>query len=185
MGFWRMMLRMLVGFFFFGHGTQKLFGWFGWFGGKGLAETEKGFAKLGLKPARENAIAAGLTEAGGGAMLAVGLETPLAAAVLTATMLTAIKRVHLQNGPWNTNGGYEYNAVLIAALLMLVEVGPGKLSLDRALGRSRSGFGWAGLALGGGALGAYAVDALAERKLPAVPWLENAPASETSERLAV
>jgi len=115
----RSLLRLAVGGFFFGHGTQKLFGWFG---GRGLDATAQGFEALGLHPGRRNAIAAGAAEAGGGALLASGLAPRLAASVLTATMLTAIDRVHAKNGPWVSNGGYEYNVVLIAAVLALVEV---------------------------------------------------------------
>jgi putative oxidoreductase len=151
----RLLLRVTVGALFFGHGTQKLFGWFG---GRGLDATAKGFDGLGMRPGRRNAIAAGAAEAGGGGALALGLATPLAASVLTSTMLTAINRVHLKNGPWVTNGGYEYNAVLIAAVIALTEVGPGPLSLDAVLGGERSGPRWAlaALALGGaGALGAH------------------------------
>jgi putative oxidoreductase len=107
-----------------------------------------------LRPGKPNAIAAGAAEAGGGALLAVGLETPFAASVLVATMMTAIHRVHAKNGPWSSNGGYEYNLVLIAAALALAEVGPGALSLDAARGRERSGSGWALAALATGALGA-------------------------------
>lgn len=147
----RLLLRLTVGGFFVGHGTQKLFGWFG---GNGLDATAQGFEQLGLRPGRRNALAAGSAEAGGGALLAAGLATPLAASVLTATMLTAIKTVHAKNGPWLSNGGYEYNVVLIAAALALVEVGPGGLSLDAALGRERSGSGWTLLALTAGTLGA-------------------------------
>ncbi len=147
----RLLLRLTVGGFFVGHGTQKLFGWFG---GNGLDATAQGFEQLGLHPGRRNAIAAGAAEAGGGALLATGLATPLAASVLTATMMTAIKTVHAKNGPWLSNGGYEYNVVLIAAALALVEVGPGGLSLDAALGRERSGSGWTLLALTAGTLGA-------------------------------
>jgi putative oxidoreductase len=147
----RLLLRLTVGGFFVGHGTQKLFGWFG---GNGLDATAQGFEQLGLRPGRRNAIAAGSAEAGGGALLATGLATPLAASVLTATMMTAIKTVHAKNGPWLSNGGYEYNVVLIAAALALVEVGPGGLSLDAALGRERSGSGWTLLALTAGTLGA-------------------------------
>src|ERR1700676_1406681 len=141
----RLLLRVSVGAFFFGHGTQKLFGWFG---GPGLEATAQSFEQLGMRPGRPNAIAAGAAEAGGGAALALGFETPIAASVLTATMLTAIHRAHLKNGPWLTNGGYEYNVVLIAAVLALAEIGPGELSLDAALGREHSGPGWALAALG-------------------------------------
>src|ERR1039458_3355626 len=130
----RLLLRLVVGGLFVGHGTQKLFGWFG---GNGLDATAQGFEQLGLRRGRKTAIAAGAAEAGGGALLAVGLATPLAASILIATMLTAIHRVHGPEGPWLTDGGYEYNLVLIAAALALVEGGPGGLSLDGALGRER------------------------------------------------
>jgi putative oxidoreductase len=150
----RLLLRLVVGGFFFGHGTQKLFGWFG---GSGLEATAKGFEQLGLAPGRRNAVAAGTAEAGGGALLAAGLATPLAASALTGTMITAIETVHAKNGPWVTKGGYEYNVVLIAAVLTLAELGPGVLSLDAALGRERSGSLWALAALGAGALGSYGV----------------------------
>jgi hypothetical protein len=58
-------------------------------------------------------------------------------------MTTAVTKVHLANGPWAGNGGWEYNAVLIAAVLSLVEAGPGELSLDHALGTTRTGPVWA------------------------------------------
>jgi putative oxidoreductase len=166
----RLLLRVTVGGLFVGHGTQKLFGWFG---GHGLQATADAFEQLGMRPGRRNAIAAGAAEAGGGAALALGLATPLSAAALTATMLTAIHRVHLKNGPWATDGGYEYNVVLIAAVLTLAEAGPGCLSLDGALGRERSGPGWGLAALLLGALGAVGAHVLAEQH-PAPP---AAPAS--------
>jgi putative oxidoreductase len=118
-------LRITVGAFFIGHGTQKLFGWFG---GHGLDATAQAFEGLGLRPGRPNAIAAGIGEAGGGALLISGRANPLAASVLTATMLTAIRRVHAKNGPWATNGGYEYNVVLIAAALALAPPSADRLS---------------------------------------------------------
>jgi putative oxidoreductase len=161
----RLLLRMTVGGFFVGHGTQKLFGWFG---GNGLDATAQGFERLGLRPGRPNAIAAGMAEAGGGALLATGLATPLAASVLTATMMTAIDTVHAKNGPWLTNGGYEYNVVLIAAALALVEAGPGDLSLDAARGRERSGSGWTLAALATGAIGAIGAH-VAAAAAPAPP----------------
>jgi putative oxidoreductase len=151
----RLLLRLTVGSLFVGHGTQKLFGWFG---GYGLDATANMFDSIGMRPGNRNAIAAGLAEAGGGAGIALGLATPLSASVLTATMLTAVNRVHLKNGPWAANGGYEYNIVLIAAVLALVEVGPGELSFDHLLGNERSGSAWtlAAAALGAaGALGAH------------------------------
>jgi putative oxidoreductase len=147
----RLLLRVLVGGFFVGHGTQKLFGWFG---GYGLDGTAQGFEQLGLKPGKAHATLAGVAEAGGGAALVAGAETPLAAAAITATMLTAIKTVHGKNGPWATNGGYEYNAVLIGVVLALAELGPGPLSIDALRGRERSGTGWLLAAAGAGVIGA-------------------------------
>ncbi len=146
----RLVVRAVVGGLFIGHGTQKLFGWFG---GPGLSGTEQTMDKLRLQPARYNALAAGITEAGGGALLVAGLATPLAAASLIGVMITAMRTVHLKNGPWNSSGGYEYNLVLIATLLALVDGGPGGLSIDRALGIHDTGPGWAlaALALGAGA----------------------------------
>ncbi len=160
----RLLLRLSVGGFFIGHGTQKLFGWFG---GHGLDATAQAFEGMGLRPGKRNAIAAGAAEATGGALLALGLATPLAGAALTATMLTAIHKVHVKNGPWATNGGYEYNVVLIGAVLTLVEVGPGEPSLDAALGRERSGRGWAFAALLAGAAGAVGAHYAAAATAPA------------------
>jgi putative oxidoreductase len=147
----RLLLRVVVGGFFVGHGTQKLLGWFG---GYGLDATGESFEQLGIRPGRRNAIASGVAETGGGAALALGFATPVAASALIATMLTAIHRVHLKNGPWAANGGYEYNVVLIAAVLALVEVGPGVPSLDEALGWELSGTRCALAALAAGAAGA-------------------------------
>ncbi|HZU39587.1 MAG TPA: DoxX family protein, partial [Solirubrobacteraceae bacterium] len=145
------LLRTTIGVLFVGHGTQKLFGWFGGHGPEGTAQF---FESLGLRPGRRHATAAGAAEAGGGALLALGLLTPAAAASLIGVMFTAIRTVHFKNGPWSTNGGYEYNLALIAALTALAELGPGELSLDHALGMEVKGPLIGLLALGGGIAGA-------------------------------
>jgi len=139
--------RALIGGLFIGHGTQKLKGWFG---GPGMEGTQAMMQSLDMHPPRRNALAAGVTETAGGAMLAAGLATPLASAALIGVMTTAIRKVHLPNGPWAANGGWEYNAVLIAACAVLAEQGPGAASLDRLLGTERTGVAWglAALALG-------------------------------------
>ena len=150
MKFGKLLGRLIIGGLFIGHGTQKLFGWFE---GPGLDKTTGMMDSLGLKPGRRNALAASVTETAGGAMLAAGALTPLAAAGLIGTMITAIRVVHLQNGIWNANKGYEFNLALIAALVTLVDGGPGAVSVDRALGIDDTGGGWALAALGAGALG--------------------------------
>ena len=55
-----------------------------------------------------------------------------------------------------SEGGWEYNAVIVAALAALTETGPGALSLDRALGTELSGPFWAFAALAAGLGGAAA-----------------------------
>ncbi len=174
----RLILRLTVGSLFIGHGTQKLFGWFG---GHGLDATAQGFEQLGMRPGRRNAIAAAAAETGGGTALVLGLATPAAAAALTATMLTAIHRVHLKSGPWAANGGYEYNLVMIAAVLALAEVGPGELSVDHAVGQERSGPGWTLAALGVGIAGALGAHRLAKSNAPAPAPTDEAPAQAEAE----
>src|SRR5438270_10144936 len=99
-------------------------------------------------------MAAGAAEAGGGTLLALGFLTPAAAAALIGTMFTAIQKVHFAKGPWSTDGGYEYNLVLIAALVALADVGPGEWSLDHVLGTEIKGPLVALGALAGGVAGA-------------------------------
>src|SRR5581483_8991919 len=115
--------------------------------------------KLEMRPAPQHALAAGLSESVGGALLALGLATPLAAASLIGTMITAIRKVHQPNGPWVANGGYEYNLVLITACAALADSGPGAASLDHVLGIERQGTKWM---LGSLALGAVASAAAIE-----------------------
>jgi len=152
-------VRGLVGPLFVGHGTQKLFGWFG---GHGLEGTGGFFESVGLRPGRRNAMAAGVAEALGGALLTLGAATPLAATMVSSTMFTAIRKVHVSNGPWVTENGYEYNAVLIAALAAVVDHGPGSPSVDSKLFPNWKGPAWAALSLGAAVAGSYLVDALAE-----------------------
>lgn len=160
----RFILRAIVGALFVGHGTQKLFGSFG---GHGLEGTGQFFESLGLRPGKRHALAAGTAEAAGGALLAAGLLTPLSAAMLSGTMITAIRQVHVKNGVWASDGGFEYNLVLIGLLFALTDLGPGPWSLDEALSLERSGPGWALAALGAGAAGsALAVESGRRHPVP-------------------
>ena len=163
MNFGRLVARTVIGGLFVGHGTQKLMGWFG---GPGLEGTTGMMQSLEMNPPRRNAIAAGLAEAGGGALLFLGLGTPLASSALIGTMITAIRKVHWSNGPWVTAGGYEYNLVLIAALLGLAEDRPGDVSLDRALGLEFTGARWSLVALALGAAASSATVWLGKQAAP-------------------
>jgi putative oxidoreductase len=156
MSFGIAILRAVVGGLFIGHGLQKLLGKFG---GHGLEGTAGFFESLGLKPGKVHATAAGVAEAGGGALLAAGAATPLAAGALSGTMTMAIHKVHAPHGPWVADGGYEYNAVLMAAVFAITAAGPGALSVDRR----QWGTAWALAQLAAGAGGALAIAKLSER----------------------
>jgi putative oxidoreductase len=145
-----LVLRVVVGALFVGHGAQKLFGVFG---GHGLIGTAGFFEQIGLRPSRLHALFAGIAEATGGLLLALGLVTPLAAVLLTAVMTAAIITVHVRNGVWVTENGFEYPLVLIAAVFALAAVGAGDWSLDNVLDLDVAGAGWALGALGLGLLG--------------------------------
>jgi putative oxidoreductase len=125
-----LVLRLVVGLFFAGHGAQKLWGAFG---GHGIEGTGQFFDSLGMRPGRRNAYAAGWSEFLGGVLLAFGLFTPLAAVLIISVMTTAILTIHAKNGPWASDSGYEYNAVLIASAFVLA-ANPGDWSLDAAFG---------------------------------------------------
>jgi putative oxidoreductase len=145
-----LVLRLLAGSLFAGHGAQKLFGAFG---GSGIEATAAGFEKGGLRPGRLHAWLAGLAELGAGLLLVLGLLTPFAVAALVAVMTAAIASVHFRNGVWASNGGYEYNLVLIATGFALAAVGPGDWSLDHVFGFDLAGAEWAIGALAAGLLG--------------------------------
>jgi putative oxidoreductase len=148
-----LIVRLVVGLLFVAHGSQKLFGAFG---GAGLKGTADMFDAIGVRPGRLHAPAAGAAECLGGALLALGLLMPVGAALVIAVMVAAVVTVHLPKGIWNHNGGYEYNAVMVAVAFALAGVGPGQWSLDNALGIDWSSTGWALAALGVGLVGGLA-----------------------------
>jgi len=145
-----LVLRVVVGLLFVGHGAQKLFGVFG---GGGLEGTAGMFDAIGLSPGWLHARAAGTAEFLGGALLALGLFTPFAAAALIAVMTAAVITVHAPKGIWSSNGGYEFNLVLVAAVFALAGIGSGSWSLDNAFGFDLNGTVWAIGALGVGVIG--------------------------------
>jgi putative oxidoreductase len=144
-------LRVVVGLLFVGHGAQKLFGSFG---GHGPDGTGAFFESVGMRPGRSMALVAGAFEVIGGLLLAAGLVTPLGAAMLSIVMFTAIWTVHIGKGLWVTEGGFEYNLVLLATTFAVSAIGAGAWSLDHALGLDVAGVGWALAELAVGAAGA-------------------------------
>lgn len=125
-----LLLRLGAGGVLAAHGTQKLFGWFG---GHGIEGTGRFMESVGYAPGRASATAAGLAETGGGTLLALGLGTPAAGAAAVGAMAGAAA-IHVPNGFFAQEGGYEYAATLGLAAAGLAVAGPGRLSLDHALG---------------------------------------------------
>ncbi len=156
------LLRTVIGALFMGHGLQKLAGWFG---GHGLAATGDMFDQIGLRPGKVHATAAGVVETAGGALLVLGKGTPLGAMMLTGTMATAVEKIHLQKGVWNQDGGFEYHAVLVAAMFAIA---------------AEEGLGWAAAELAAGVAGGLAVAKLAAR-VPE-PAQESSPRFEREEQ---
>lgn len=163
-------LRATVGAIFFAHGAQKLWGWFG---GYGLEATAKAFDSIGLKPGKRTALIAGASEAGGGALLGLGLLTPVGAAATIGVMNQAVRTVHLEKGFFVTNGGYEFNLALVAAAFLLADTGPGPWSLDEKLGLRMSGPLWAIAALGAGLAGPRLIARPATADEPQAPVAEQ------------
>ncbi len=120
-------LRLVLGIVFFAHGADKLFGWFG---GGGLSETAQIFQHIGLQPAMVQAILAGGGEMFGGILVFFGLFTRVGAFLIAATMTVAIVKVHLVNGLFARDNGFEYPLTALGAALSLLCSGAPVFSLD-------------------------------------------------------
>ena len=127
------MIRFFTGPFLMPHGAQKLFGWFGGYGLEGTAGFFAG--NLGLEPGMFFAILVGGTEFFGGLFLAIGFLTRPTAAGIVILMTVAVFAVHMPNGFFMTNGGYEYAMLWGIIALAFVFRGGGEMSVDRKLGR--------------------------------------------------
>ncbi len=126
------LIRGAAGLFLMPHGAQKLFGVFG---GGGLSGTANFLAQIGIEPALPAAVLLGLTEFVGGLFLALGLLTRPAALAIVVLMAVATFHVHLSNGFFWTNGGYEYPLLWGLIALGFVLRGGGHYSLDARIGR--------------------------------------------------
>jgi putative oxidoreductase len=142
-------LRVAVG------GTMIAHGWNHAFGGGRLPGTARWFESIGIRPARVHAVLATLTELGAGALLLLGLATPLAAAGVVGTMLVALVAHHFKNGffIFRPGEGYEYVLMIMLVGCALGALGGGDLSLDHAIGLHVSATVGLTVAAGGGAAG--------------------------------
>ena len=130
MSYGLLLLRVVVGGTMAAHGAQKLLGWFD---GPGLGGVRKMLGSFGFRWSALMALGLALTECAG-LLFAVGFLTPLAALGIAVVMLNAVALVHFKNGFWNGNGGYEFNLVLLTVAVAVSATGPGRFSIDRAIG---------------------------------------------------
>lgn len=144
------LLRVVVGLTLMAHGYNHLWG------PGGLAGTTRWFGSLGLRPPKLHAVLSGAGELAAGAALAIGLLTPLAAAFVVGTMVTAGVTLHRRNGFFVFKEGYEYVLMVAVVCAVIGLLGPGTASVDRLLGIDEALAGAVGFALtvGLGVLGA-------------------------------
>src|ERR1700677_1153786 len=169
--------RVVLGGYLAAHGAQKLFGAFG---GHGIEPTAAAFDRIGLRPGRVTATAAGLSELGGGLLTIAGLVSPAGPVAIAGTMVVA-SATHRASGPFAANRGYELPATNLAAALSLAAAGPGRYSLDRLTGL-RLSRPLAALVVAGAAVGAAANIVMLLRAAPPVqaPVQTPAPAAESA-----
>jgi putative oxidoreductase len=170
MSYGMLILRIVVGLTFAGHGLQKLAGFWD---GPGRHGTRGWLASLGFRAPGLLALLVGGAETSG-VLFALGLLTPFAALGLATVMLVAISVVHWRNGFWNGSQGYEFNVALLAGVLAVTAAGPGRFSLDRVIGwdDNLSGLWWAVGALAVAAL-STGVIVVALREAPPKPQAEE------------
>jgi putative oxidoreductase len=137
-----LLVRVVVGIVMIAHGRNH------WLGGGRIAGTARWFTGLGLRNGTLQAWLSVITEIGAGALLILGLFTPLACAATISIMLVAGLLAHRPNGFFVFREGYEYVLVLAVVSLALGALGPGRISLDDATGLAVTGWAGAGVALG-------------------------------------
>jgi len=125
-----LVLRLVVGLYLFGHGAQKLFGWFG---GPGLQQATGFMRMLGFRPPLVAALLGSTAETVGGVLVVLGLLGPLGPLAIAATMVVAFVP-HWSKGIWGQKGGFEQPLTNLAAAVTLALAGPGRYSLDALFG---------------------------------------------------
>lgn len=153
-------LRIVTGATMAAHGLSKLSPSVG----EGPDQTGGSFEKMGISPGKQMGMTTAVAETAGGALMVAGLGTPWACAAISGVMIGAIAKVHLKNGFWTSEGGFEYNLNILGATFAVAGAGGGALTLDGLRRKKKVGVHWALLQLALGAAGAAGALALAERQ---------------------
>lgn len=131
-----LVLRLVLGGLILTHGLDQMFGWFNGAGGEGGAiggvggrgGTEAMLDAAGFTEPVILAWVLSISQIAGGALLILGLFTPLGAAMILGVMANAI----VVKGDWNLFlGGVELEMMLAGAAFALLFTGPGRVSIDR------------------------------------------------------
>ncbi|HLU34394.1 MAG TPA: DoxX family protein [Thermomicrobiales bacterium] len=122
-----LLLRVATGLVFFMHGWQKLID-------QGISATQSGFDMMGAPLPDVTAVIVTFVELIGGAFLIAGALTRIVGVLLAIDMAGAFFIVHVENGFFVSNGGFELVLLLGLAALSLVIAGPGRFSVDAMLG---------------------------------------------------
>lgn len=155
-----LLVRVVVGITMIAHGLNH------WRGGGRIAGTARWFSGLGLRNGTLQAWLSVIVEIGAGALLVLGLFTPLACAAVISVMLVAGVLAHRTNGFFVFKDGYEYVLVLAVVVFASATLGPGRVSIDVAIGIDVTGWVGGGVAIG--------VAVLATGGLLAVFWRPQA-----------
>jgi putative oxidoreductase len=149
-----LVVRLIGGGIFAGHGAQKAFGWWK---GPGPAGWRKAIEGMNIRPVGFWWFVSIAAELVGGLALVVGILSPLVAAVLIGQLVVIIFRAHWSKGFWNRDGGIEFPLALAMAPLMVVAAGAGGISVDAAVGFALPGAWRLGLAIVGALVGAAVI----------------------------
>jgi putative oxidoreductase len=138
-----LLLRVTLGGVMLAHGWNHLWG------PGGIDGTARWFGSMGLQPAKLHALASGWIEVLSGTGLVLGLLTSLQCAAVVGVMTVAFMTAHRANGffIFKPGQGWEYVGVLATASVALAGIGPGRFSLDHALGVAGTLDGGVGLGL--------------------------------------
>ena len=134
-----LILRVSVGAIVLVHGLQKLVGWFD---GPGLSGFQDIVSGAGYQQAQLLSILGAIGETAGGALLILGLATPLAGAAVLAVMINAwlVRQVAEPGLQFFAPTGVEYETLLALAAAAIVLTGPGRIAIDGGRGWARRPF---------------------------------------------